>query len=204
MSPIQTPATLSTWLHRSSRARKTYLRPYICPFDALLPHVPEGAALYDVGCGGGAWLALVAQFCNCTRLGGYDVAAEPVAAARMLLAKTAPNATAQLTVSPGLDLPIEIAAYDVVSVIDVFHHVPPAQQAHFITELYVRMRPGASLIFKDIDRAHPLVLANKLHDRVLSGAAGHEWSRAATRTALEQAGLVPLSHLAHPVKTLVN
>jgi 2-polyprenyl-3-methyl-5-hydroxy-6-metoxy-1,4-benzoquinol methylase len=188
MNQTPTPATLSAWLHQHSKARKTYLRPYICPFHALLAHVPEGASLFDVGCGGGAWLALANHYRHSNRLGGYDVADGPVIAARDLLAKTASDAQVDLIVSPGVDLPATIAAYDIVSVIDVFHHVPPDQQSHFIAELFARMRPGTRLIFKDIDRGHPLVLANKLHDRVLSGAAGHEWSRVAAHAALEGAG----------------
>jgi 2-polyprenyl-3-methyl-5-hydroxy-6-metoxy-1,4-benzoquinol methylase len=188
MNSNLTPATLSAWLHTHSSARKTYLRPYICPFHTLLAHVPEGASLYDVGCGGGAWLALANHYRHCNHLGGYDVAEGPVSAARDLLAATAPASHTELTVSPGVELPALISAFEVVSVIDVFHHIPLSQQSHFITELFTRMRPGARLIFKDIDRDHPFVFANKLHDRILSGATGHEWGRTAARAALENAG----------------
>ena len=33
-------------------------RPYICPFEELIKHLPEGAAVLDAGCSGGLFLAL--------------------------------------------------------------------------------------------------------------------------------------------------
>ena len=40
------------------RALQKY-RPYICPFEALIEEVPEGASVLDIGCGGGLFLGLV-------------------------------------------------------------------------------------------------------------------------------------------------
>jgi hypothetical protein len=36
------------------------------------------------------------------------------------------------------------------------------------------MKPGSTLVVKDIDAANPLVIFNKLHDLVISKEIGHE------------------------------
>src|SRR5215467_11412216 len=45
---------------RGLAAHRQWLRIEICPFEKLLPHVPTGSTLLDVGCGGGLFLGLLA------------------------------------------------------------------------------------------------------------------------------------------------
>ena len=69
----------------------------------------------------------------------------------------------------GVSFPDAISEFDTVLLVDVLHHVPPDGQDRFLTALAEAMRPGARLVFKDIAADSPLVVFNKLHDRVFAG-----------------------------------
>ena len=50
------------------------------------------------------------------------------------------------------------------------------------------MKPGAVLIFKDIDAGSPLVVCNKMHDMVFAGEIGKEISFKNAKEMLSGAG----------------
>ena len=85
-------------------------------------------------------------------------------------------------------IPEEIKNYDLVYMIDVFHHIPQAQQVSFMQQLKQKMKSGAVLIFKDIDAGSPLVLCNKMHDMVFAGEIGKEISFTKAKDMLSKAG----------------
>ena len=184
------PATLSADLRRYTSSPKTYLRPFICPFDALLEMVPVGASVFDIGCGQGAWLTLVGQHRRPSKVAGYDVEPFAVAEASRLLATAFPGVPAKLQLWSEPGVPLDVSGYDIVTMIDVLHHVPPDQQQSILDSTFRNMRRGSVLILKDIDGASPLVWFNRLHDRVVSGAAGHELSSAKVVADLTKAGFV--------------
>ncbi len=153
-------------------------RPFICPFEELLPHCPAGSRVLDVGCGGGLWLHLL----NATdRLGeglGFDSSAAAIELAQR--ATIAPAASAApsdaIRTEPRLRFihldvraPWPDGTFDVVSIIDVLHHVPPAAQRSVITLACARVRPGGVLLYKDMcRRPRWRALMNRLHDLVLA------------------------------------
>src|SRR5262245_723120 len=57
-------------------------RPYICPFEELIPFVPQGARILDVGCGRGLFLALLCASGNAVHGIGIDSSAPAIACAR--------------------------------------------------------------------------------------------------------------------------
>ena len=64
LSQFESPGVaLSTYLH---------IRWLICPFDRILPLVPEEGRLLDVGCGSGLWLTYLALERPRLRLDGID------------------------------------------------------------------------------------------------------------------------------------
>lgn len=156
-------------------------RPWICPFEKLLPWVPVGSEVLDVGCGGGLWLHLLARL-GVIRAGvGFDAARGAID-----LANGALNSgwrTDQLTegrarlrfehLDVRADWPAsELAAsagFDVVSIVDVMHHVPRDAQRSVIERAVGRLRPGGVLIYKDMCR-RPVWRAtmNRLHDLVMA------------------------------------
>ena len=153
-----------------------HYRPYVCPFGALLSWVPRGSSVLDVGCGGGLWLGLLAQRGHIARGGGFDAAAPVVDLARSMASRSG------LSALEFLHLPVErpwpSGQFDVVSIVDVLHHVPPAFQAEVIRTAAGKVRPGGRLIIKDIAPEDVVrAMANRLHDLTLA----RQWVRYMTR-----------------------
>jgi 2-polyprenyl-3-methyl-5-hydroxy-6-metoxy-1,4-benzoquinol methylase len=165
---------------------KIGFRPYICPFDLLLPHVEPRESYYDIGCGSGMFLRILAEYKNPTALGGTEISAHLIENAAAVLNSC--HVPLALSVYDGCDFPGEVAEYQWVFLIDVLHHVPRASQSAFLSRLFARLLPGQQLLIKDIDAASPLVYWNKLHDFLLSKEIGHEWSATATQRELERIG----------------
>ena len=59
--------------------------------------------------------------------------------------------------------------FDVVCIIDVLHHVPPAEQRRVLEQASNCLAPGGHLIYKDMCR-RPVwrALANRLHDLLVA------------------------------------
>jgi len=157
----------------SSLPRRTVLkyRPFICPFEELLPYVPDGASVFDIGCGCGLFLLALAFAGKRVSGVGVDVAPDAIRAAT-LAARTpeipATGSTLSFQAASGSDA-WPAGQFDVVSLIDVLHHVPAAEQRAFVTAAVSRVRPGGVFIYKDMCR-RPIwrAWANRLHDLLLA------------------------------------
>ncbi len=165
---------------------KTIYRPYICPFDLLLEHIPDAECIFDLGCGAGSFLSILAHFKSPEALGGIEIKQDLIDAAKLLLAQY--QIPVSLSVYNGNDIPEEIVNFNYVTMIDVFHHIPPAIQEAFISQLYTKMNAGSVLVFKDIDAASPFVYFNKMHDLILSSDMGNEYSASRMKGLLEKTG----------------
>lgn len=196
--PPHTPQSLSA-LAKTAYTRGPLLlrrlqhyRPFISPFDRLLPHVPHGATILDVGCGGGLFLMLLAQNRHITLGVGFDSAAPAIQTARA--AASGLGQLGSLLRFEHLDAtapwPAEPALFDVVSIIDVIHHVPPPFQKSVILTAAARVRPGGILLYKDMCRRPRWRAAmNRLHDLVMARQWIHYAPIAAVEAWSHEAGL---------------
>jgi 2-polyprenyl-3-methyl-5-hydroxy-6-metoxy-1,4-benzoquinol methylase len=166
---------------------KVAYRPYICPFDELLRLIDDSDTVFDIGCGSGQFATLLAEFTNVKKIGGVEISPELIKNARKLLEPYANKVDCNFYVYDGSDIP-NLSGYSVAVLIDVLHHVPPANQVSFLKAIYDQMRPGARLIIKDIEAASPLVAFNKLHDRIFAGEVGNEMRSGDLRTTLTKIG----------------
>jgi len=125
--------------------------------------VPAGARVLDVGCGAGLVLRWLVHGRGAAGGVGVDTSPRAVAAARACAAPGEPLRFE--AVAPEDPWPAEGA--DVVTLIDVLHHVPPTGQRAFVARL---RETGAGLaLVKDVDpRPRWKRWANALHDFLMT------------------------------------
>src|SRR5579864_2231784 len=175
------PGTKHSRAELSALARELYIggrwlprklqhwRPRICPFERLLPHVPAGASVLDAGCGCGLFLGMLAKTGRRPRGIGFDVSPAAISAASAMaqrVASTAGGGAGSLEFMR-LDAgdPWPNAKFDVVSMIDVMHHVTPVGQRRFFAQAARHVAPGGALLYKDMCRRPAWRAApNRLHD----------------------------------------
>ncbi|MEZ5920510.1 MAG: class I SAM-dependent methyltransferase [Parvularculaceae bacterium] len=172
--------------------RKQSWRPYICPFHLLMPLVPAQSRILDIGCGSGVFMGLLAHYGRIRSGFGFDASEAAIGWAqqmRMHLANGERLTFEHRDARAGL--PDE--EFDVVSMLDVMHHVPPPAQKTLTLEAARRVKPGGLFLYKDmVQKPAWRALANRMHDVVIA----REWiNYAAMRDVTEWAaegGLVPV------------
>jgi 2-polyprenyl-3-methyl-5-hydroxy-6-metoxy-1,4-benzoquinol methylase len=165
---------------------KIGFRPYICPFDLLLPYIDPGLSYFDIGCGSGMFLRILAEYKQPVALGGVEISERLIENASGVLQTS--GVPTMLEVYDGFSLPADIVGYEYLFMIDVLHHMPLDRQFAFLTVLFSRMMPGQRLLLKDIDAGSPLVYWNKFHDLAFAGELGHERRAEQVREHLESVG----------------
>jgi 2-polyprenyl-3-methyl-5-hydroxy-6-metoxy-1,4-benzoquinol methylase len=158
-------------------------RPWICPFDRLLPLVPAGATVLDVGCGGGLFLFLLASYDQHATGTGIELSPSSIAFARE-------NLDLSASLQERISFHVLDAAshwpfgqFDVVTMIDLLHHVPSERQLEVLAEAASYVKPGGILIYKDMcDSPWWLAAANRFHDLVLA----RQWIHYLPSEAVEQ------------------
>jgi SAM-dependent methyltransferase len=177
-----------------------HYRPYICPFEVLIDQLAavrdargpgSRLSVLDIGTGGGLWLRLL-EGTGLVSLGvGFDSSAPAIALAQR--SQPAADSPAQLRF---IELPVQAPwpgppeypeRFDVVSIIDVLHHVPPDAWEVVIRSAARRVAPGGVLLYKDmVRRPRWRAWANRLHDLTLARQWIHyadadrvrDWARA--------------------------
>ena len=151
-----------------------HYRPYICPFERLIGHIPDGARVLDVGCGAGLLLSLAAGLGREFEGLGFDVSPMAIELAQtMSKDATAIRPKARLAFERlDVDAPWPAGTFDVVFLVDVLHHVNPASQQSLVKRVISKVNPGGTLVYKDMC-LHPWwkAQANRLQDLVIA----REW-----------------------------
>ena len=155
---------------RAGRVQKTLAgaRPFICPFARLVRHVPQNASILDIGCGSGFFVNLLAYQKRIRSAIGIDSQLSAIKIAR--LAATEIHAEADVVFEHRLvENGLPEGPFDIVSMIDVLHHMDPGQQRRAIEDAVSRVAPGGLFVFKDIGiRPRWRATANRLHDLIVA------------------------------------
>lgn len=165
----------------STTANATFLqslkiryRPFVCPFDELLGYIDKDQKVFDIGCGSGQFCALAAEFTNSKDIYGIEIDSHLVANAKSINKRFQKTKKVNFAVFDGNSIPTKIKDYDLIYMIDVYHHIPVSIRDEFLAEVYRKMKPGAKLVFKDIDGSSPFVICNKIHDLIFAQEFSHE------------------------------
>lgn len=148
-------------------------RPIICPFNLILHYIPPDTAVFDIGCGSGQMALLAANFSNIRSFYGIEIDKNLIQNANQLL-RDYNTVKIKFDVYDGFNLPEGINEADIILMIDVLHHIPVKNQLAFLDNIYRSMKSNSRLILKDINKDHPFVFFNKLHDLIFSREIGNE------------------------------
>ena len=150
------------------------LRPHICPFGDVMEQVPAGASVLDVGCGAGLFLLLLGQQGRIQDALGFDVSVPAIEAANRAARKAGLSSSLSFQVR-SIEEGIPAGHWNVVTSVDVLHHVPAAHQRSFVASLCDRVPPGGRLIIKDmVARPRWRAFANQMHDLVMARQWVHQ------------------------------
>lgn len=167
---------------------KIKYRPYVCPFDELLSYAKPSDKVYDIGCGSGQFCALVANFTKVKTIKGIEVDKHLVNNAKEIMNSLKKKKSVEFSYFNGTKVPSDIANYDLIYMIDVYHHIPTDIREDFMKQIYKKMKPGARLMFKDINAGSPFIPFNKIHDLVFAKEFPHEISLNKAKTLLSAVG----------------
>lgn len=141
-------------------------RPYICPLEKVLENVPEGSGVLDIGCGTGGLLFQAARYRQLREGHGLDSASSSIDVARRV-AETIPTKIKFESAQSFDQWPCE--QFDVVTTIDVLHHVPPEMQDEFLKQALARVKPRGLFIYKDMAQKPAFcAISNRIHDLILA------------------------------------
>jgi 2-polyprenyl-3-methyl-5-hydroxy-6-metoxy-1,4-benzoquinol methylase len=175
------------------RKMMTIYRPLTFPCAEILNMIPVQTSIYDIGCGGGVLLSLLAKYKYPKRLAGHDTNQDMVNTA-LLFVKQAISSATELNVfhmKEGSNL--HLAGYEYITLIDVLHHIPKASQEFFLESIYDSMDKESYLIVKDIDGGSILRFINKLHDLLLARQIVYEVPESIFKRRLEYLGFQIIS-----------
>jgi 2-polyprenyl-3-methyl-5-hydroxy-6-metoxy-1,4-benzoquinol methylase len=125
----------------------TKLRPYYCPLQDIARRVPIGSDVFDIGCGTGLLVNSLVAAGRIVTGAGVDSNARAIAAAKNVAVKLKADLEFRACSDPR-SWPQRL--FDVVTMIDVMHHIPPAMQLKFFDEAIRRVKPGGVLLYKDM------------------------------------------------------
>jgi 2-polyprenyl-3-methyl-5-hydroxy-6-metoxy-1,4-benzoquinol methylase len=159
------------------------LRPRICPLEVVADAVPEGARVLDVGCGAGLLLAWLAEQDLVAAGTGVDTSERAVAIAGRANSDAGLSFVVRRPEEPWPDGP-----FDLVTAVDVLHHVPPGEQRRFVRRLAASGAPR--VLLKDLDpRPRWKRWMNALHDLLMTRRRVHPRPMAEVARWLAEDGL---------------
>ncbi len=167
---------------------KIKYRPIICPFNELINYATNENSVFDVGCGSGQFCALIANYTPVSKIKGIEINERLINNANQVNQQFRASKTIAFNVFDGNTIPNDICVYDLIYMIDVYHHIPKNIRDSFMKQLYAKMKTGAKLMFKDIDASSPFVICNKMHDLIFANEIGNEISFKAAKNSITNLG----------------
>lgn len=140
------------------------MRFLICPFGRIEQLLPKEGFFVDVGCGYGLFANLLAIRSSKRIVIGCDINHVRI---RIAANSTVGRSNISFSASDVKDL--KLPPCDVVTMVDLLHHVPFELQTSLIKQCHVQLNRDGLLVIKDIDKVPMLKYAwNYMHDFIMT------------------------------------
>jgi len=141
------------------------LRPLIIPFEIVEKHVPKKGNIVDIGCGFGIFANYLALQSSNRNVIGIDYNEKRISTAKINYCSS-PN----LNFFCGDITNTELPNTDVITAIDVLHHIPTEDlQDKFLKTCYSALNNNGKLIIKDVDtKPKWKYIFNFIHDFLMT------------------------------------
>ena len=165
-----------------------HYRPYICPYEEIIPHIPKQARVLDIGAGCGLFLLLLRKFGRISTGVGIDVNARAIAYADRIARLVGATQLQFRCLTDISEWPTD--RVDAVTLIDVLHHVPPARRRQFLVAASERVGSEGIMLIKDIaPTPHWRAACNRVHDLLVARQWVHYLNPCELQAYLESCGL---------------
>lgn len=149
-SPALRSALIDLYSHSAAQRIYARLKLSIIPFEQFSQYLPKSGAILDMGCGFG----YVANYLSLESLEGrgtgdrfivgIDPAESRIAVARQTIGN---RRNVEFMATDCRDLPR--ADFDGAVIADVIHHTPYDQHVPILTDVYAKLKPGATLVMRE-------------------------------------------------------
>jgi 2-polyprenyl-3-methyl-5-hydroxy-6-metoxy-1,4-benzoquinol methylase len=136
----------------------------ICPFNEIIRYIPEEGNLLDLGSGYGIFCAIINSSRPHLNIIGIEFEKKRVEVANQQYA----NKSVVFLQGDVITYKFE-CKFDIITCIDVFHHIPSQFHDAIISKLKNNLTPGGILIVKDMDKK-PFIkfYINYIHDILIT------------------------------------
>lgn len=162
--------------------------------NELLQFMPREGRVLEVGCGFGLFALYFASMHEQLHISGIDLNAQRIALAQQA-AQTLGRQNVYFQHGDARTLRLE-ETYDAIYMLDILHHLPPAEVPRLLAEVKSHLKPGGVLLVKDVDTRpfHKLAFTWALDVLMTGGELPHYLPSEQLVGLLRQTGFQVFTH----------
>jgi len=126
----------------------TYLRLRLSPLLAIEPYVPRAGRIVDLGCGCGIFANILYLGSKDREIVGFDNSAR-----RIEVARSVSGNSKRLSFEVGDVNDVALGRLQIVTLIDLLHHMPYDNQNRLLSKIADRLHAGGVVIIKDLEKS---------------------------------------------------
>ena len=126
----------------------TKLRLILAPMIQMIQYIPEKGDILDLGCGNGIVANILSIGTPERKVYGVDLSSDRIEAAKRI-SQDNPN----LQFVAGDVNTVSFERFDIVTLIDLLHHMPYREQDALLNKIYNKLNEGDLLIIKDLEKS---------------------------------------------------
>ena len=125
----------------------TFFRLKLSPIAKIEKYVPKSGNILDLGCGTGIFANILYLGSQERTILGVDLMNERIKTAKKISKKKP-----QLQFIVGDVSNVELDVFEIVTLIDLLHHMPFSKQDNLLKRIFINLRKGGLVLIKDLEK----------------------------------------------------